>query len=345
MFQRTPNVATPSRNGPMTADYEQSIKSRYAALRRQARASFGGIPFDQIQPSALAVSPEERRQVYERCYAEGGFRLFFDSFADLLIDPEANRTAAEFVHEKIRSRVKDPGVAALLCPKDHPYGTKRPPLEVDYYETYNRDNVRLVDLHRTPIEAITPQGIRTTEGEYEFDSIVLATGFDASTGPLLRMNVRGRGGLRLNDKWAHGPRTYLGLAVQGFPNLFVITGPQSPSVLYNMPLAIEDHVEWAADCIAYLRARNLTAIEPTLEAEDHWIAHTNEVAQGTLLPRANSWYMGANVPGKPRTPLVYVGGAPAYRKICDQVAAEGYRGFALTPGAPVAQSAGDLAPR
>nr|AMK59178.1 flavin-binding monooxygenase [uncultured bacterium UPO43] len=345
VFQRTPNFATPSRNGPMTADYEQSIKSRYAALRRQARESFGGIPFDQIQPSALAVSPEERRQVYERCYAEGGFRLFFDSFADLLIDPEANRTAAEFVHEKIRSRVKDPAVAELLCPKDHPYGTKRPPLEMDYYETYNRDNVRLVDLHRTPIEAITPQGIRTTEGEHEFDSIVLATGFDASTGPLLRMNVRGRGGLRLNDKWADGPRTYLGLAVQGFPNLFVITGPQSPSVLYNMPLAIEDHVEWAADCIAYLRARNLSAIEPTLDAEDRWIAHTNEVAAGTLLPRANSWYMGANVPGKPRAPLVYLGGAPAYRKICDEVAAEDYRGFVLTPGAPVAEPADGLTPR
>lgn len=339
VFQRTPNFATPSRNGPMTADYEHAIKSRYAALRRQSRESFGGIPFDQIQPSALAVSPEQRRQVYERCYAEGGFRLFFDSFADLLLDAEANRTAADFVHEKIRSRVKDPAVADLLCPKDHPYGTKRPPLEVDYYETYNRDNVQLVDLHRTPIEAITPQGIRTSEREYALDSIVLATGFDASTGPLLRMNVRGRGGLRLVDKWADGPRTYLGIAVQGFPNLFIITGPQSPSVLYNMPLAIEDHVEWAADCIAYLRERGLSTIEPTLDAEDRWIAHTNEVAERTLLPRANSWYMGANVPGKPRAPLVYLGGAPAYRKICDDVAAEGYRGFAVTAAGTVEESA------
>ncbi len=329
VFQRTPNYATPIGNVPMDPDIERQAKAHYAEIRRKSRNSFLGVPYDQAQPSALAVSAEERRRVYDECYAQGGFRLFIDSFADLLFNKEANETAAEFVRAKIRERVKDPKVADMLTPKDYPYGTKRPPLETKYYETYNRNNVTLVDVKSSPIDAITEKGVRTKSGEYEFDVIVLATGFDAVTGPLLQMGIVGRNGLKLKDKWADGPHTYLGISIHGFPNLFLITGPQSPAVLYNMPLAIEDHVDFAADAIQYLRDHDLDTIEPTLEAETKWVTHTNELSRTTLLPGTDSWYMGANIPGKPRVCMVYLGGAPAYRKICADVEAKGYDGFSL----------------
>jgi cyclohexanone monooxygenase len=223
----------------------------------------------------------------------------------------------------------------MLCPKDYPYGTKRPPLETDYYEAFNSGKVTLVDLQSTPIERVEPSGLGVEGGAvHELDDLVLATGFDAMTGPLLRMNITGRDGVDLGDRWSEGPRTFLGLAVHGFPNLFTITGPQSPSVLYNMPLAIEDHVDWIADCISYMHEHRLNTIEPTLESEGRWVQETTAIADQTLLATANSWYTGANVPGKPRVFMVYLGGAPEYRRICGEVAASGYAGFVFD-GSPV----------
>ena len=329
VFQRTPNYATPIGNAPMDPETERQTKARYAEIRTKSRNSFLGVPYDQALPSAIAASPEERRRVYDECYAQGGFRLIFDSFQDLLFNKESNDTAAEYIRVKIRERVKDPKVAEMLTPKGYPYGTKRPPLETKYYETYNRDNVTLVDIKSTPIEMITERGIRTTSGEYELDAIVLAIGFDAMTGPLLQLGIVGCNGLTLNKKWTDGPHTYLGIATHGFPNLFFITGPQSPGVLYNMPLAIEDHVEFATDAIQYLREHDLDVIEPTLEAEAQWGALVDSIAQQTLLPGTDSWYTGANIPGKPRICMIYLGGASAYRKICADVEDNGYTGFAL----------------
>jgi len=332
VLQRTPNYATPIGNAPTDPEQEAREKADYAAIRDASRNHFLGVPYSDVQPSALAVTPEQRRQVFDDRWNRGGFRLFIDSFGDILFDKAANDTVAQYIRDRIHERVRDPRAAALLAPSGYPYGTKRPPLETDYYEAYNRPNVELVDVKANPIDAVTPRGVRLADGtEHEFDILILATGFDACTGPLLEMNVTGRGGLRLADHWADGPQTYLGLMAAGFPNLFMITGPQSPSVLYNMPLAIEDHVDLSAAAIAYLRERDLDVIEPTPEAERAWVAHTNELAQATLLPDSpTSWYMGNNIPGKPRRVLVYLGGAPAYRAKCDEVAAAAWDGFILT---------------
>jgi cyclohexanone monooxygenase len=329
VFQRTPNYATPIVNGPADPDVISAVKANYVQVREASRNHFLGVPYTQVQPSALAVSAEERRRTFDERWNAGGFRLFIDSYQDILFDKNANDTIAEYIRERIHERVNDPAVAHLLAPKGYPYGTKRPPLETNYYEVFNQDNVTLVDIKTTPIESITETGVRTADAEYEFDIIVLATGFDAMTGPLMKLGIVGRDGLKLSDKWAHGPRTYLGLTVSGFPNLFLITGPQSPSVLYNMPLAIEDHVDFAAEAITYMRDRGLDVIEATLESEDNWVAHALEISSKTLLPETDSWYMGANIPGKPRICLLYVGGAPAYRATCDDVVANGYAGFTL----------------
>lgn len=331
VFQRTPNYATPIGNGPMDPELQQQLKANYAELRSRSRQNFAGIPYEQVQPSALAVTPAERRRTFETRWSQGGFRLFLDSYGDLLVDPEANATAAEFIREKIRERVADPKVAEMLIPTDYPYGTKRPPLETNYYEAFNRSNVKLVDVRKSPIERLVSTGIKTSDALHEFDAIVLATGFDAVTGPLLRMGVRGPD-RALADHWADGPRTYVGVAVHGFPNLFIVTGPQSPAALYNGPLAIEESVDWIADCVGYLRDHGLDRIEPTAEAEQAWIDKTLAIADQTLLPRTDSWYMGANVPGKPRVCLVYLGGGPQYREICEEIAAKGYEGFTVQPG-------------
>jgi len=255
---------------------------------------------------------------------------FNATFVDLLTSQEANDTAAEFFREKIRGLVRDPALAELLTPRDYPLGTKRLCVDTSYYETYNRGNVTLVDVRKAPIEAITPEGVQTRERAYALDSIVFATGFDAMTGALLKIDIRGRDGQTLREKWAEGPRTYLGICVAGFPNFFAITGPGSPSVLSNMIVSIEQHVDWIAGCLAYLRERGHAAIEATREAEAAWVAHVNEVGNLTLYPRASSWYMGANVPGKPRIFMPYVGGVGTYREKCDEVAAKGYEGFTLS---------------
>ncbi|HYB40920.1 MAG TPA: NAD(P)/FAD-dependent oxidoreductase [Candidatus Methylomirabilis sp.] len=329
VFQRTPNFSIPARNAPLDPEYERRVKADYAEFRRQARESRVGFVVERSERSALEASPAEREREYEARWRRGGLG-FNATFADLLTSGEANDTAADFFRAKIRSIVRDPGVADALSPRGYPLGTKRLCVDTDYYDTYNRENVTLVDLRKTPVEAITPRGLRTREREYALDSLVFATGFDAMTGALLAIDIRGRGGRTLSEKWADGPRTYLGVAIAGFPNLFTITGPGSPSVLSNMIVSIEQHVDWIADCLAHLRRHQRRTIEATAEAEDEWVGHVNEVGHATLYPLANSWYMGANIPGKPRIFMPYVGGVGTYRQRCDEVAAKGYAGFTLT---------------
>jgi len=330
VFQRTPNFSLPAQNAPLEPAFQRERKARYAEYRQQARESQLGIPVQNAGERALDHDPDERQSTYQARWDHGSLTGVLAAYADLLIDAEANDTAAEFVRSRIREIVDDPDVAEALCPKDHPVGTKRPCLDTNYFATYNRAHVRLVDLRRTPIVEITPAGLRTADASYELDSIVFATGYDAMTGALLAIDIRGRGGRALREKWAAGPRTYLGIGVAGFPNLFTITGPGSPSVLSNMMVSIEQHVEWIGDCIARLRDRDLASIEASAEAEQAWVSHVSEVGHLTLYPRANSWYMGANVPGKPRVFMPYVGGVAAYRQKCDEVAARDYEGFILS---------------
>src|SRR5215212_7505895 len=329
VFQRTPNFSVPARNAPLDPAYERRVKTDYAEFRRQARESRVGFVVPVNHTSALAVSPQKRQREYEMRWQRGGLG-FAAAYTDLLTRQEANDTAAEFFRTKIRAIVRNPEVAEALAPRDYPLGTKRICVDTDYYDTFNRDNVTLVDLHGEPIEAITPRGVRTRATEYELDSIVFATGFDAMTGALLNIDIRGRGGSTLRQQWAGGPRTYLGIAIAGFPNLFTITGPGSPSVISNMMVSIEQHVDWIAECLAHLQSHDLETIEATPAAEDGWVAHVNEVANATLYPLARSWYTGANIPGKPRIFMPYVGGVGAYRKHCDAVAARNYEGFTLT---------------
>ena len=329
VFQRTANFSMPAWNGPLSPEEDRTMKAIYPEYREKARWSETGVLYESIEKPAAEVEPEQQRRELERQWRAGGFAML-GTFSDVLVDPEANELAAEFCRRKIRERVRDPAVAELLCPKDHPFGTKRLCVDSDYYETYNRDNVTLVDIRHAPIEKITPRGLRTGGVEYEFDVIVFATGFDAMTGALLRIDIRGREGLRLADEWEAGPRTYLGLTIAGFPNLFAITGPGSPSVLTNMVVSIEQHVEWVVDCIAHLRECGFSGIEATRSAQDDWVDHVNQAAYRTLYPLANSWYMGANIPGKPRVFTPYVGSVGNYRRTCNEVAADGYRGFRLT---------------
>ena len=329
VFQRTANYSVPAHNAPLTPEFKQWVKRSHAELREVMQGTPNGHPFVIEDRSVWDVSAEERLAIYEAAWAKGGLQ-FRAAFRDLLVDKAANDTAAEFLKAKIREIVQDSATAEALAAIDHPYAAKRPPIDSDYFATFNRPNVALVDLRRAPIERITPRGIRTAEAEYPLDIIVFATGFDAMTGPLLRLNIEGRGGRRLAEAWEAGPRNYLGLEVAGFPNLFTITGPGSPSVLCNMPVAIEQHVDWITACIAAMRERGLAGIEPTEEAMEGWVAQVNEAAEATLLPQArHSWYLGANVPGKPRVFMPYAGGMARYRAICDEVAARGYEGFVL----------------
>ena len=330
VFQRTANFATPLQNHPLDPDESAAIKAKYPELRRIAREAFSGIPYQlefEIRPSALADTAQERERIFEERYAAGSFRLPFGSYFDLLTDLEANELASEFVRRKIRERVNDPKVAEILTPRSHPYGAKRTPFETNYYEAFNRATVELIDARKTPVVEATTDGLRTQEREFEVDVIIMAIGFDAMSGPLMNIDVRGRGGQTIQDKWRAGPQTYLGIATQAFPNLFIITGPQSPSVWYNMPSAIEDHVDFATDFIAYMREHGLETCDPVAEAERKWVVHTKEEADKTLVPLADSYYMGTNIPGKPPGCMVYVGGAPKYRGICADVVAQGYAGF------------------
>ncbi len=328
VFQRTPNYSVPAHNAPLDPMHERRVKANYAELRRRNRESRVGYVVPVNEESALAVSAEERNRAYESRWRRGGLG-FGSTFPDLLTHQGANETAAEFFRNKIRGIVRDPVTAETLIPRTYPLGTKRICVDTGYYETFNRENVTLVDLRAEPIAEITPRGVRTERTEFELDSIAFAIGFDAMTGALLNPDVRGRGGVALRDTWAGGPRSYLGLAVAGFPNLFTITGPGSPSVLSNMMVSIEQHVDWIADCLAYLHERGLSIIEATAAAEEEWVRHANEVANGTLFPLAKSWYTGANIAGKPFGFMPYVGGVGAYRTICDGVAHQGYAGFSM----------------
>jgi cyclohexanone monooxygenase len=327
VFQRTPNYSLPAGNRPLAQDESEAIKAIYPDHRQAARTSGFGVPVVEPTRSALEVSEEERNEVYEQGWQSGNLVGMLLAFNDLITNKEANDTACEFIRNKIRGIVKDPQTAEDLCPFDHPMGTKRPCLDSGYYETFNRDNVRLINIRRTPIEEITPTGVRTSDEEFTFDAIVFATGFDAMTGALVAVDIEGRNSVTLKDKWHDGTRTYLGLMVHGFPNLFTITGPASPSVFSNMMISIEQHVDWVADCLVFLRDNGNASIEATKEAEDFWVDHNTEAGNATLYPLANSWYMGSNVPGKPRVLMPYIGGVGVYREECDAIVADNYRGF------------------
>ena len=331
VFQRTANYSVPAHNAPLTPEFKRYMKQNTGEIRRIMHRTPNGHPFEISERSVWDVTPEQREALYEQAWDKGGLQ-FRATFQDLMVDKKANDTAADFLKRKIHNTVANPETASVLADIDHPYAAKRPPIDSGYFETFNRPNVTLVDLRATPIERITATGVATATTDYPLDIIVFATGFDAMTGPFLRMDIQGRDGIKLADAWSAGPRTYLGLQIAGFPNLFTITGPGSPSVLCNMPVCIEQHVEWITDCIAHLRANHIATIETSDAEADQWVAHVNETANATLLPMAgHSWYLGANVPGKPRVFMPYAGGMNHYRNICANVAADGYRGFTLRP--------------
>ncbi len=332
VFQRTANYCVPARNGKVDPEVVKARKADYDGVVKRIRESLFGQEHYLIPKSALEATPEEREREFDRMWDAGGFAFWLANYQDMFFNQEANDLCADYIRRKIRKTVKDPAVAERLMPTGHAYGCKRQPLDTNYYETFNKENVLLVDARTDgPIEAITEKGIRAGGKDYEFDIIVFATGFDAMTGPLKALNLKGRGGRTLDREWADGPHTYLGISIAGFPNLFTITGPQSPSVLSNMPVSIEQHVDWITDCIDVMRKTGKTVIEARPEAQDQWVAHVNEVVSATLMPSANSWYMSANIAGKPRAFLPYLDpeGVGGYRKRCDEIAAKGYEGFEL----------------
>jgi cyclohexanone monooxygenase len=328
VFQRTPNYSVPAGNKALSADELAEIKAHYAERRRQSWRSGGGSPHIAYPKMTMEVSPEERRAQFEKRWELGGV-LFSKTFPDQMIDPAANAEARKFYEEKIRTVIDDPDVAELLIPSDHPIGTKRICTDTNYFQTFNRPNVTLVSVRQTPIESVDATGINTTEAHYGLDIIVLATGFDAMTGTLAKIDIVGRDGRRLREDWEHGPRTYLGLGVDGFPNLFLISGPGAPAVLANMVLHAEAHVNWIAAAIDYLGEHDYSAIEASPEAVGNWITECAQRAESTLFTQANSWYMGANVPGKPRVFMLFLGGFSVYNDICAEVAEAGYKGFTL----------------
>jgi cyclohexanone monooxygenase len=330
VFQRTPNFSVPAHNAELTSQQREAFRKIYPEVRRFAREEArNGIYAEMPDRGALDDDGDARRAKYEQRWARGGL-TFMLAYNNLILDKAANDTAADFVRGKIAETVGDSRTAKLLQPDNHPIGSKRICVDTDYYATFNRTNVTLVDIRSDGIEEILPNAVRAGGKDYEIDALVLATGFDAMTGSVTKIDIRGRGGKTLNQKWAEGPKTYLGLMSEGFPNLFIITGPGSPSVLSNMIVSIEQHVDWITDCIAWMRGRGFEAMEATKDAEDKWVAHVNEVAQLTVYPQANSWYMGANIPGKPRIFMPYIGGVGVYRRVCDDIAAKGYDGFAMS---------------
>jgi cyclohexanone monooxygenase len=327
VFQRTPNYAVPAWNAPMDPDYEREIKADYPAFRAKARARPTGFYFPFNSQPALDATPAERERQYEEFWARGGLP-FLGAYGDLLFEEDANETAAEFARGKIRAIIDNPATAALLCP-DNILGCKRLCVDSNYYETYNQRHVKLVDVSKNPIERFTRNGIVTGGVEYALDAVVCATGFAAMTGSFDKIRITGRNGLTLTEKWRAGPRTYLGLCSAGFPNLFMITGPGSPSVLANMIPSIEQHVDWMVDCISHMRDVGAATIEPTIAHEDDWVDHVSEVSKVSLRSTCSSWYIGANIPGQPRVFMPYIGGFPIYVKKCNDVMANGYEGFVL----------------
>ncbi|MGY4369243.1 cyclohexanone monooxygenase [Bradyrhizobium sp. LB1.3] len=329
VFQRTANFSIPARNAALTDQERNTFRKNYPEIRRFAReVARNGIFAEQPDRGALDDSDDVRREKYAARWERGGLTFMY-AYNNLGLALSANDTAANFVRGKIGEIVTDPETARLLQPDSHPIGTKRICIDTDYFATFNRPNVSLVDIKSNPIQEITVNAVRVGGEDHEVDALVLATGFDAMTGSVAKIDIRGPGGQTLNRKWAEGPKTYLGLMSAGFPNLFIITGPGSPSVLSNMIVSIEQHADWIADSLVHMRKQGLATMEADGEAEDKWVAHVNEVAHGTLYPQANSWYMGANIPGKPRIFMPYIGGVGVYRRICDEVAAKGYEGFVM----------------
>ena len=337
VFQRTPGYAVPLRNHPMPAEYQQKVKANYAEWRHKERyESFGGWvsvhyePVPLMTQMALDVSDEERRALYEDRWQSGGLALY-NVYPDVYVNREANDTLAEFVREKIRARVNDPATAALLTP-NFPILMKRLIADTNYYETYNRDNVSLVDISKQPIETITPNGVKANGQEYECDSLVLATGYDAMTGALTRMDITGRGGVKLTDHWAQRARTYLGMMCAGFPNFFIIDAVGSPSVVFQPIFVSEEQLNWVGECIQHLDANQQRSIEARAEAEDAWGEECERALQATLFPTTNSWYVGSNIEGKSHKGLIYLGGMAEYRRWFHEETARGYPGFVLTSG-------------
>ena len=337
IFQRTPNYTMPAYNKPLTAEFREEARANYDQIRADQRASLAGIVgygfgfggADLVEPTEqLKLTTEEQRKQLVNEEGFGAFRTFMD----VGMDPEANEMACEMYRQHLATIIDNPTTANGLMPRDYPIGCKRPVIDTDYYKTFNRDNVTLVDLRQGGIQHITSSGVATEQGHYELDAIVYATGFDAMTGALERIDIRGKNGKSITEEWHAGPRTYLGLQIHGFPNLFTITGPGSPSVLSNMMVSIEQHVDWINDCIEHLDKNQVRAIEPEEEAVDKWITHVNQVAEGSMFtaPSCNSWYLGANIPGKPRIFMPYVGGVGEYRNRCDEIARNGYTGFNLS---------------
>lgn len=332
VFQRTPNYSVPARNEPLTAERVAEVKATYDERRRVSWRSGGGSPYLGTTRMTMEVSPEERHTAFEKRWQLGGV-LFSKTFPDQMIDSAANEEARQFYEEKVRAVINDSEVADLLIPTDHPIGTKRICTDSNYFQTFNQPNVSLISVRKTPVESIDVTGINTTDAHYDVDAIVFATGFDAMTGALAKIEIIGRGGELLRDNWNDGPRTYLGLGVDGFPNLFIVSGPGAPAVLANMVLHAEAHVNWITDCIGYLDAHGYVGIEAGAEAVDEWVAECARRAESTLFTKANSWYMGANVPGKPRVFMLFVGGFAVYNDLCAEVAAAGYKGFTLVKAA------------
>ena len=331
VFQRTANFSLPARNAPLNPEKEQKHKAEYSERRKAAYDTpFGIAGFPPPTKSALEATEEERLKSYEAKWQEGGSISYLYAYTDLLLNKESNDTASEFVRNKIRETVKDPKTAELLCPDNHPIGTKRLILDSQYYEIFNEDHVELVDVRSAPITEITETGIRTTDQHYELDAIAFATGFDAMTGAMREIDIKVKDGPSLDEQWEAGPKTYLGVMVAGLPNLFMITGPQSPGVKSQMILSIEWHVDWIADCLQYMKDKEFNRIEAKLDAQENWVKHVKEVADSTLYPLANSWYMGVNIPGKPKVFMPYVGGVHTYTKECERVVANGYEGFAMS---------------
>jgi cation diffusion facilitator CzcD-associated flavoprotein CzcO len=337
VFQRTPNYSIPANNAPISDEQDAEVKATYPERRERARWSPSGLGFKPNKQSALEVGDDDRRARYEEQWKTAGFG-FLLAYYDLMLDEAANDTAADFIRDKIAAKVDDPATAERLMPRGYPFGAKRPPVDSGYFETFNRDDVDLVDMRETPLERITEKGIRTTTDEIELDTIVFATGFDAMTGALLKPEIVGRDGRTLREHWDAGPRTYLGIGAAGFPNLFVIAGPGSPSLLSNVLLSIEAHVDWIAGLLDHAAGQGADEVEVSEQAEADWVAHVNERAEATLYPRAASYYMGAEVPGKPQVFMPYVGGVRGYQRILDRTASEGYEGFRFS-GTTAARSA------
>lgn len=331
VFQRTPQYTIPARHETVDQEFLKEVKANYAEIMHKSKHSAAGMPYEFSEKSALEVSDEERTQTYEELWKKGGFNFLFSAYADIATDRRANDTAAEFIRGKIREIVEDPETAEKLVPRDHPFASKRALIDTNYFDTYNRDNVDLVDIRHFPIEEITSTGLRTADGqEYEVDTIVFATGYDAMTGTFFNIDIAGRNGRQLREKWSGGPTTYLGLATADFPNMFMITGPQSPSVLSNMPVSIEQHVEWISDFIEYLRERDIDVVDADPQAEVEWVQHVSDIADQTMYMLADSWYLGANIPGKPRVFMPYAGGVGPYRERCDEIAENSYKGFIMS---------------